>query len=46
MDGSHCNKCNKDFHGAEATTGGVLQKKVFLKMSQNSQENIWAKISY
>ena len=24
---------------SEATTGGVLQKKVFLEISQNSQEN-------
>ena len=30
----------------EAATGGVLQKKVFLKVSQNSQENTCARVSY
>ena len=30
---------------AEASTGGVPWKKVFLKISQNSQENICARVS-
>ena len=29
-----------------AATGGVLQEKVFLKISQNSQENTRATVSY
>ena len=29
-----------------AATGGVLQEKVFLEISQNSQENTWARISF
>ena len=30
----------------EATTRGVLQKKVFLKISQNLQENTCARVSF
>ena len=30
----------------EAATGGVLQKNVFLEISQNSQENTCAKVSF
>ena len=30
----------------EAATGGILQKKVFLKISQNSQENTCARVSF
>ena len=32
--------------GTEAATGGVLCKKVFLKISQNSQENTCARASF
>ena len=31
---------------SEAATGGVLRKKVFLKILQNSQENTCAKVSF
>ena len=31
---------------SEATTGGVLWKKVFLKISQNSQENTCVEVSF
>ena len=31
---------------SEAATGGVLQKKVFLEISQNSQENTCARVSF
>ena len=31
---------------AEAATGGVLYKKVFLKISINSQENTCARVSF
>ena len=30
---------------AEAATGGSLQEKVFLEISQNSQENTCARVS-
>ena len=30
----------------EAATGGVLYKKVFLKISQNSWENTCARVSF
>ena len=30
----------------EAATGGVLYKKVFLEISQNSQENTCARVSF
>ena len=30
----------------EAATRGVLQKKVFLEISQNSQENTGARVSF
>ena len=33
------------FHFSEAATGGFLLEKVFLKISQNSQENTCGKIS-
>ena len=32
--------------GKEATTGRVLSKKVFLKISQNLQENTGARVSF
>ena len=32
--------------GTEATTRGVLWKKVFLKILQNSQENTYARVSF
>ena len=32
--------------GPEAATGSVLWEKVFLKISQNSQENTYAKASF
>ena len=31
---------------SEAATGGVLQEKVFLEISQNSQENTCARVSF
>ena len=31
---------------SEAATGGVCQKKVFLEISQNSQENNCARVSF
>ena len=31
---------------SEAATGGVLSKKVFLDISQNSQENTYARASF
>ena len=31
---------------SEAATRGVLYKKVFLKRSQNSQENIYGRVSF
>ena len=34
------------FHLSEAATGGVLLEKVFLEMSQNSQENTCGKVSF
>ena len=30
----------------EATTGGVLLENMFLKISQNEQENTWVGVSY
>ena len=30
----------------EAATGGVLQKKAFLKISKHSQENTCARVSF
>ena len=30
----------------EVATGGIVQRKVFLKVSQNSQENICVKVSF
>ena len=34
------------FNCREGSTGGVLTEKLFLKISQNSQENTCAKVSY
>ena len=34
------------FHLSEAVTGGVLLEKVFLEISQNSQENTCGKVSF
>ena len=34
------------WHPQIAATGGVLWKKVFLKISQNSQKNICARVSF
>ena len=31
---------------SEAATGGVLSEKVFLEISQNSQENACARVSF
>ena len=31
---------------AEAATGGILQKKLFLKISQNSQKNTCSRVSF
>ena len=36
----------KTIEHEEATTGGVLQKKVFLEISQNSQQNTYARVTY
>ena len=42
-----CNFIKKEtLTQAEAATGGVLWKKVFLKISQNSQENPCARVSF
>ena len=32
-------------YSSEAATGGVLEEKVFLEISQNSQENTYASVS-
>ena len=34
------------FYLSEVTTGGVLLVKVFLEISQNSQENTYGKVSF
>ena len=34
------------FHLSEAVTGGILLQKVFLEVSQNSQENTCGKVSF
>ena len=34
------------FSFSEAATGGVLWKKVFLKVSENSQENIFGLLNF
>ena len=34
------------FQATEAVTGGVLWKKLFLEISQNSQENTCARVSF
>ena len=31
---------------SEAATGGVLQEKVFLEILQNSQENVFTRVSF
>ena len=36
----------KGMRVTEAATGGVLLKKVFLKVSKNSQENTRARVSF
>ena len=36
----------KRFHRSEAAIGGVLYKKVFLNISQNSRENACARVSF
>ena len=36
---------NQCFHNSEAATRGVLCKKVFLEISQNSQENACARVA-
>ena len=38
--------CKTNIQFSEAATRGVLRKKVFLKISQNSQENTCARISF
>ena len=38
--------CRKKKLDTEVTTRGVLSKKVFLKISQNSQENTCARLSF
>ena len=38
--------CKKEMTNTEAATGGVLLKKVFLEILQNSQENICARVSF
>ena len=40
------NDANCRFDRTEAATRGVLWKKVFLEISQNSQENTCAKVSF
>ena len=37
---------NTSLLNLETVTGGVLQKKVFLKISTNSQENVCARVSF
>ena len=37
---------SSDFRIREAAAGGVLSKKVFLKISQSSQENTCARASF
>ena len=34
------------FHHAEAATGGILEENVFLEISQNSQKNTCARVSF
>ena len=42
----HLEKKKLDQHQIEAATGGVLQEIVLLKISQNSQENTCASVSF
>ena len=46
----YCVKLLKSFgeihKQSEAATGGVLEEKVFLEISLNSQENIYARVSF
>ena len=44
MDQEQYSKINSE--GSEATTIGVLWEKVFLEISQNSQENTRARVSF
>ena len=37
---------NVNLHITEAVTGGVLWKKVFFKISQNSQESTYSRVSF
>ena len=39
-------KCSQDLQYEEAATGGVLKKKVFLRISQISQENTCVGVSF
>ena len=41
-----CHFCHLTVAGSEAATRGVLWKKVFLEISQNSQENTCASVSF
>ena len=42
----HLRTATFSFSFSEAATGGVLWKKVFLKISQNSRENTGNKVSF
>ena len=39
-------RCHWLCHSSKAATGGALLKKVFLEISQNSQENTYARVSF
>ena len=41
-----CYRLYNFFHLSEAATGGVLLEKVFLEISQNSQENTCGTVSF
>ena len=40
----HCNAITTNFHVREAVTEVVFLKKIFLKISQNSQENTFVRV--
>ena len=42
----NCEKAHPWFKQTEASTGVVLQEKVFLETSKNSQENNCARVSF
>ena len=42
---AHRMYCLKHLNNAEAATGGAMLEKVFLEISQNSQENTCASVS-